>query len=168
MMSCSLLRSAGSQLVGKGLMILALAWTAGAESPLNAQARRGATPPAEAPAAGTAAATETYAAVYNGWKWWHVYCYRCHGVNADNATLAPNLLEENHHLARQVFLRKVRVGNDAEGMPGWESLLNAKQMNDLFVYVRARADKVLPPGRPDEVGPPSGKPWNPPAGWAPK
>ena len=20
-----------------------------------------------------------YNDVYNGWKWWHVYCYRCHG-----------------------------------------------------------------------------------------
>src|SRR5688500_13686501 len=168
MMRCSLLRSAGSHLAGRILMIVALMWTAGAESPLNAQARRGAAPPAAAPAAATAATKETYASVYNGWKWWHVYCYRCHGVNAANATLAPNLLEENHHLARPAFLRKVRLGNDAKGMPEWASLLNAKQMNDLFVYVRARADKVLPAGRPDEVGPPRGKPWNPPAGWTPK
>ena len=53
-------------------------------------------------------------------------------------------------------------------MPEFASLLDAKQMNDLFVYVRARADKVLPPGRPDEVGPPPGMPWNPPDGWTPK
>lgn len=149
MIRCSLLRSAGSQFVGKGVMVVTLVWTAGAQSPVNAQARRGAAAPVAAPAAGTAGATAaskaTYASAYNGWKWWHVYCYRCHGVNATNATLAPNLLEENHHLARPAFLRKVRVGNDDKGMPEWASLLNAKQMNDLFVYVRARADKVLPP-----------------------
>jgi len=172
MMRCSLLWSAGNKLAGKSLMIVALVWTAGAESPVNAQARRGAAPPAAAPAAATPAATAaskaTYASVYNGWKWWHVYCYRCHGVNATNATLAPNLLDENRHMAKPVFLRTVRTGREPKGMPEWGKLLNAKQMNDLYVYVRARADKVLPAGRPDEVGPPRGKPWNPPAGWTPK
>ena len=45
-------------------------------------------------------------------------------------------------------------------MAGWDKLLDAKQMGQLYVYVRARADKVLPPGRPDEVGPNKGK-WEP-------
>jgi hypothetical protein len=31
-------------------------------------------------------------------------------------------------------------------------LLNDKQIRQLYYYVRARADKVLPPGRPDEIG----------------
>ena len=168
MMRCSLPRSAGSRLVGKGLLVACLAWTAGAEAIVHAQARRGSAPAAAPTAAGAAATKETYASVYNGWKWWHVYCYRCHGVNATNATLAPNLLADNHRLARAQFLRVVRIGRDAKGMPEWASLLNTKQMNDLFVYVRARADKVLPAGRPDEVGPPRGKPWTPPAGWAAK
>jgi len=168
MMRCSFLRSASSRLVGKGLLVASLAWTAGAGSIVHAQAPRGSAPPAAAPAAATAASKETYASVYNGWKWWHVYCYRCHGVNAMNATIAPNLLADNHRLPKAQFLRTVRTGRDAKGMPEWASLLNTKQMNDLFVYVRARADKVLPPGRPDEVGPPRGKPWAPPAGWVAK
>jgi mono/diheme cytochrome c family protein len=162
----SLLRSAAGQLAGPVLVIVGLVWAPGADVSVSAQARRGAAPAAAATSA--ASAKETYAAVYNGWKWWHVYCYRCHGVNAANATLAPNLLADNHRLARPAFLRMVRTGNDAKGMPEWASLLNAKQMNDLFVYVRARADKVLPAGRPDEVGPPRGKPWAPPAGWVAK
>jgi mono/diheme cytochrome c family protein len=159
------LRSAAGQLAGPVLVLVGLVWVPGAGVSVSAQARRGATPAA---ATSAASAKETYAAVYNGWKWWHVYCYRCHGVNAANATLAPNLLADNHRLARPAFLRMVRTGNDAKGMPEWASLLNAKQMNDLFVYVRARADKVLPAGRPDEVGPPRGKPWTPPAGWVAK
>jgi mono/diheme cytochrome c family protein len=124
----------------------------------GAQARRAAAAPVATPA-------QAYSAVYNGWKWWHVYCYRCHGVNAMGATLAPDLLDPNRKLSRAAFLRIVRTGNDAKGMPEWASLLNAKQMGDLFVYVRARADQVLPPGRPDEVGP-NGGVWAPPAGWA--
>jgi mono/diheme cytochrome c family protein len=129
---------------------------------LAAQARgaaRGARPAAASPA-------DTYRAAYNGWKWWHVYCYRCHGVNAMNATLAPNLLDPNRKQTRAAFLRIVRRGNEDKGMPEWATLLNAAQMQDLFVYVRARADNVLPPGRPDEVGTPRGKPWTPPAGWS--
>ena len=35
-----------------------------------------------APVAAQAPASETYKSVYDGWKWWHVYCYRCHGVDA--------------------------------------------------------------------------------------
>jgi mono/diheme cytochrome c family protein len=114
-----------------------------------------------------AASAETYRAVYNGWKWWHVYCYRCHGVNAVGATLAPDLLAANRKLTRAAFLRAVRIGRDEKGMPEWGSLLNARQMGDLFVYVRARADKVLAAGRPDEVGPKRGV-WAPPPGWVAK
>ena len=38
-------------------------------------------------------------------------------------------------------------------MQAWDKLLDEKQIAQLYLYVRARADKVLPPGRPDEVGP---------------
>jgi mono/diheme cytochrome c family protein len=164
----SLIRSAAGQLAGLILVIVGLAWVLAVGVSVSAQEGRGSAPPADAPAASTAETKETYASVYNGWKWWHVYCYRCHGTNAANATLAPNLLEENHRLARSAFLRVVRTGRDKKGMPEFSNLLDAKQMNDLFVYVRARADKVLPAGRPDEVGPPPGMPWTPPDGWTPK
>ena len=47
-------------------------------------------------AAGAAqSSSETYQDVYNGWKWWHVYCYRCHGQDALGTTLAPNLTDPN-------------------------------------------------------------------------
>jgi hypothetical protein len=49
-------------------------------------------------------------------------------------------------------------------MQSWSKLLDDKQLGEVYVYVRARADKVLPPGRPDEVGPNKGL-WEPPAGW---
>jgi hypothetical protein len=52
-------------------------------------------------------------------------------------------------------------------MQAWDKLLDDKQIGQVFDYVRARADKVLPPGRPDEVGP-KGGPWVPPASWSPQ
>ena len=62
------------------------AWTLTADVPLRAQARA---------SQATPAADTIYQDVYNGWKWWHVYCYRCHGVDAMGTTTAPNLIDPN-------------------------------------------------------------------------
>lgn len=108
--------------------------------------------------------SETYNSVYNGWKWWHVYCYRCHGMNAVGSTLGPNLTDPDLKLTLPEFLRKVRNGNPDKGMQAWDQLLDDKQITQIYAYVMARTDKVLPPGRPDEVGP-NGTAWIPPRGW---
>ena len=139
--------------------LAALAW-AGATAPLRAAL------PAEAAQAAPAAASDVYADVYAGWRWWHVYCYRCHGTDALGTSTAPSLIEANEKMPRAQFVRIVRDGVKDKGMQAWDKLLDAKQMGQLYVYVRARADKVLPPGRPDEVGPNKGK-WEP-GDWTPK
>jgi mono/diheme cytochrome c family protein len=106
----------------------------------------------------------TYKDVYDGWKWWHVYCYRCHGVDAVGTTNAPNLTDPNGKLNDAAFLKIVREGRSDKGMQAWDKLLDDKQIQQIHLYVRARTDKILPAGRPDEVGPNKG-PWVPPAGW---
>src|SRR5215468_8253685 len=93
--------------------------------------------------------SEVYKNVYNGWKWWHVYCYRCHGTNAVGGNLAPNLIDVNRKMPLKEFLLKVKEGDPENGMQAWDKLLDDKQITQLYFYVRARADKVLPPGRPD-------------------
>ena len=133
----------------------ALAFGAAQETPVRAAAQAPAAP----------ASDEIYKDVYNGWKRWHVYCYRCHGTDAVGTTNAPALIDPNEKMSRAQFLKIVREGVKDKGMAAWDKLLDAKQMGQLYVYVRARADKVLPPGRPDEVGP-KGGPWVPPAGWS--
>ena len=107
---------------------------------------------------------EIYQSVYNGWKWWHVYCYRCHGTNAAGATLAPSLIDANSRLTQKEFLKIVREGRPDGGMQAWDKLLDDKQITQIYTYVIARTDNVLPAGRPDEIGP-NGGPWTPPAGW---
>ena len=107
---------------------------------------------------------DIYRDVYQGWKWWHVYCYRCHGVDALGTTVAPNLTDPNEKFTRAEFLRVVRTGVPKTAMQSWSKLLDDKQIGQVYLYVRARADKVLPPGRPDEVGPNAGQ-WVPPQGW---
>lgn len=117
----------------------------------------------QAPAVVPASST-TYQDVYNGWKWWHVYCFRCHGVDAVGTTTAPNLTDPALMLTRAKFLKIVRTGIPETAMQGWSKLLDDKQLGQIFLYVRARTDKVLPPGRPDEIGP-NGGVWAAPAGW---
>ena len=144
-------------MIGKGACILALAAAAGLAADL---------------AAGQSAATsgkgqEVYQSVYNGWKTWHVYCYRCHGTNASGTTLAPNLTDPQEKMPLVAFKTVVKTGSADGQMQAWDKLLDDKQIGQLFDYVRARADKVLPPGRPDEVGPKGGA-WVPPPGWSPQ
>ena len=44
--------------------------------------------PGTAPLA--AQSTDTYKSVYDGWKWWHVYCYRCLSfIGRSASTLGP-------------------------------------------------------------------------------
>ena len=118
-----------------------------------------------APKPAAAASTDTtYKDVYEGWKWWHVYCYRCHGTNAIGGALAPNLISPTQKQSPAAFLKIVRTGKKETAMQAWDKLLTNKQIGQIHLYVRARADKVLPAGRPDEVGPNKGK-WVPPAGW---
>ena len=93
---------------------------------------------------GSAQPSEMYQDVYNGWKWWHVYCYRCHGQDAIATTLAPTLIDPKTRLTLQVFLRKVRNGAPEKGMQAWDKLLDDKQITQLYYYVAARTDEVLP------------------------
>ena len=119
---------------------------------------------AQASSAAQAEPSNTYRDVYNGWKWWHVYCYRCHGVDAIGTSNAPNLTDPNRKLTAAEFHKTVKNGISDKGMQAWDKLLDDKQIDQLFLYVRARTDKVLPPGRPDENGP-NGGPWVPPTAW---
>jgi mono/diheme cytochrome c family protein len=93
-----------------------------------------------------------------------VYCYRCHGVDAIATTNAPNLIDPNRKLSPAAFNKIVLNGIPDKGMQAWDKLLDKKQVSEIHLYVRARTDKVLPAGRPDEIGP-NGKQWVPPAGW---
>jgi mono/diheme cytochrome c family protein len=119
---------------------------------------------AAAPAAPPPTSAELYTSVYNGWKWWHVYCYRCHGTNAIAGTLAPDLRDPKLKWTEAQFVKIVQNGFPDDGMQAWDKLLTEKQISQLYYYVIARSDKVLPVGRPDEVGPNGGQ-WVPPAGW---
>ena len=145
---------------GGGLLFLTVAIGVVSNDPLRSALQAAPTPSATQ----KASAPDTYKSVYDGWKWWHVYCYRCHGVDAVGTTNAPSLTDPSRKLSSAEFLKVVMNGVPDKGMQAWDKLLERKQVAEIHMYVRARTDKVLPPGRPDEVGP-NGGPWVPPAGW---
>ena len=88
--------------------------------------------------------------VMNGWRWFHVYCFRCHGVDALGSSIAPNLRESIKALPHDEFIRIIREGRPEKGMQAWNALLDASQMEDIYQYVMERSTGRLKPGRPDE------------------
>jgi mono/diheme cytochrome c family protein len=85
-------------------------------------------------------------------------------VDAVGSTNAPGFIDPNSKLTRAQFLKKVRDGVPETAMQAWNKLLDDNQIAQLYMYVSARNDKVLPPGRPDEIGPNGGR-WIPPKEW---
>ena len=88
---------------------------------------------------------------YQGWKWFHVYCFRCHGIDALGSDLAPNLrvsVSPEGLVTHDVFVQTVREGRPEKGMQSWKALLDDSQIEQLYLYVKARSEGRLAPGRP--------------------
>jgi mono/diheme cytochrome c family protein len=94
--------------------------------------------------------------VYTGWKYFQVYCSRCHGDEAVGTMAAPDLtysVSEEGGVTADSFAFVVRQGATDSTAPdrrmrGFEDLLDQELIDALFAYVRARSDSSLPPGRP--------------------
>ncbi len=95
--------------------------------------------------------------VYNGWKYFQVYCARCHGDDAIGTMAAPDLtysLSEEGGVTADSFRVVVRQGSSSpnaapdQQMRGFEDLLEPELIEALYLYVRARSDGSLGPGRP--------------------
>lgn len=142
-------------IAGIGLIYIASALWTGIAFAQDKEAANNATMPAP---------DEVYKRIYSGWKWWHVYCYRCHGIDALGSTIAANLRESIKVLSYEEYLHTVREGRPKKGMQAWNVLLDDKQITDLYIYIKARADGILPPGRPDEIGEDETT-WIPPKDW---
>jgi mono/diheme cytochrome c family protein len=95
--------------------------------------------------------------IYQGWKWWSVYCFRCHGEDAMNPILpsAPDLRwavsAAGANFPRDSFVNTALNGRIAKGMPAWNVLLDTTAIQELYLYVKARSDGWLKPGRPHRL-----------------
>lgn len=92
------------------------------------------------------------AATYVGWRTFHTHCFQCHGGSALGSTFAPNLLDrvnQNVDLQRLSDVLEHGFTGRVGAMPAFAKntqVLNARE--NIYLYLRARADGVLPPGRP--------------------
>ena len=95
--------------------------------------------------------------IYQGWKWWHVYCFRCHGEDAMRPILpnAPDLRwavsPNGANFPRDSFFNTAWNGRPAKGMPAWNVLLDSAAIQEIYQYVKARSDAWLKPGRPHRL-----------------
>jgi mono/diheme cytochrome c family protein len=95
--------------------------------------------------------------VYTGWKYFQVYCSRCHGDDALGTMAAPDLtysLTDEGGVSADSFKVIVRDGSSSpsaapdQQMRGFGDLLDPQLVDALYAYVLARSDGSLGPGRP--------------------
>jgi len=92
---------------------------------------------------------------YSGFRNYHSECHVCHGPDALGSTYAPALADSLKVLTYEQFQETVVNGkqevntSQQKVMPSFGTNKNVMcYLDDIYVYLRARADGVLPRGRP--------------------
>ena len=97
-------------------------------------------------------------ATYRGWRWFHGICHTCHGQDALGSSFAPDLTgafgRELDPVTYEAFLETVMNGRSQVG-EGQQPMLAfktnkdiVKNIDNLYAYLKARADGALGRGRP--------------------
>ena len=94
---------------------------------------------------------------YNGFRRYHSACHVCHGPDGLGSSYAPNLTESLKRLSYEQFTEVVINGrqNLAAGqekvMPAFGTVQDvALYIDDLYAYLKARADNAVGRGRPQK------------------
>jgi len=94
-------------------------------------------------------------AEYQGWKYYAVYCERCHAPDAVGTADAPDLrysVSSEGQVTPDSFRVIVRKGteNPEENkvMKGFEGLLDDQRIDHVYAYIKARSEGRLAAGRP--------------------
>lgn len=92
---------------------------------------------------------------YSGYRRYHSDCHVCHGPDGEGSTYAPALSKSLQTMNYPDFANVVVNGrknvNTAQEsvMPGFGTNRNVMcYLDDIFVYLRARANDAVPRGRP--------------------
>ena len=87
--------------------------------------------------------------VFRGYQLYNSYCYRCHGTDASNSELAPDLRRFTEpETSRQDFLSVAMTGREEKGMPSWAGFLTEEEVQQIYKYVKGRSLGLVPTGRP--------------------
>lgn len=92
---------------------------------------------------------------FSGYRRYHSDCHVCHGQDGMGSTYAPALVKSLKNIDYGTFLSIVAGGKKEVGggnekvMPAFGDNKNVYcYMDDIYVYLRARADGAAPRGRP--------------------
>ena len=92
---------------------------------------------------------------FSGFRRYHSECHTCHGPDGEGSTYAPGLVQSLKTMAYPEFMLIVATGREVVGadkqskMPALGDNPNVRcYLEDIYVYLKARADGVLPSGRP--------------------
>jgi mono/diheme cytochrome c family protein len=88
---------------------------------------------------------------YQGWRYFQVYCARCHGEDALGSLTAPDLtfsVSSDGSITRDSFVVVARGGSANKEMKGFQDLLDDQQILNIYAYVKARSEGRLGRGRP--------------------
>ncbi|MCC7412366.1 MAG: c-type cytochrome [Gammaproteobacteria bacterium] len=132
---------------------------AAADAPVPAVAGDAASAPqyvVECPAGATAAEQcQVDKNTYIGWRSYASQCFQCHGASGMGTTFAPNLMERiNAGVDHPRFVHSVIYGYRGQmgAMPAWKGNSQVEpNVDNLWRYLKARADDALPAGRPARI-----------------
>jgi methanol metabolism-related c-type cytochrome len=96
---------------------------------------------------------------YNGWRRYTESCMRCHGPDGAGSSYAPDLVDSAKHMTQDQFNEivvngrtNVNAASDSV-MPPFGTVEDVMTyLDDIWAYLKARADGALGRGRPPRIG----------------
>jgi methanol metabolism-related c-type cytochrome len=92
---------------------------------------------------------------FSGFRRYHSECHVCHGPDGEGSTYAPSLIDSMKTMTYQDFMLVVASGREVvradkkSVMPALGDNANVMcYIDDIFIYLKARAEGGLPRGRP--------------------
>ena len=96
---------------------------------------------------------------FNGWRRYTESCLRCHGPDGAGSSYGPDLVDSVKHMTQDEF-NEVVVNGRTNVNPASTSVMPpfgevedvVSYLDDIWAYLKARADRVLGRGRPPRIG----------------
>ena len=96
---------------------------------------------------------------FNGWRRYTESCLRCHGPDGAGSSYAPSLVDSAKHMTQDEFNEivvngRTNVNAASENvMPPFGEVEDVVgYLDDIWAYLKARADGAVGRGRPPRIG----------------
>ena len=95
---------------------------------------------------------------YDGYRRYEAYCLRCHGPDGAGSSYAPALVDSLKNLKYEDFIEVVVYGrknvstSQQSVMPAFGEAVDVMEnIDDIYSYLKARADGAVGRGRPERA-----------------